>query len=31
LDKWSWSSQVGPYQWYIHGELEVPKNINEHR
>ena len=20
LDKWSWSSQVGPYQWYIHGE-----------
>ncbi|KAG8935101.1 hypothetical protein FRC02_008673 [Tulasnella sp. 418] len=19
FDKWSWSNQVGPYQWYIHG------------
>ncbi|KAL1722795.1 hypothetical protein EV715DRAFT_246786 [Schizophyllum commune] len=19
IDKWSWSNQVGPYQWYIHG------------
>ncbi|SPO03029.1 related to endoglucanase c [Cephalotrichum gorgonifer] len=19
LEKWSWSNQVGPYQWYIHG------------
>ena len=19
LDKWDWSNQVGPYQWYIHG------------
>ena len=19
LDMWSWATQVGPYQWYIHG------------
>ncbi|KAL4958344.1 hypothetical protein BDW69DRAFT_179748 [Aspergillus filifer] len=23
LDKWSWSSQIPPYQWYIHGSGET--------
>lgn len=23
LDKWSWSNQVGPYQYYIHGSSAV--------
>ncbi|KAL4900778.1 hypothetical protein BDW74DRAFT_161052 [Aspergillus multicolor] len=23
LDKWSWSSQIPPYQWYIHGSEET--------
>lgn len=28
LNKWSWSSQVGPYQYYIHGSGTVDKYIN---
>lgn len=28
LDKWSWSSQVGPYQWYIHGSGETSSYVN---
>jgi hypothetical protein len=27
LNKWSWSSQVGPYQYYIHGSGSVDKYI----
>ncbi|KAK4189552.1 hypothetical protein QBC35DRAFT_472591 [Podospora australis] len=28
LNKWSWSNQVGPYQYYIHGSGAVTKYIN---
>ncbi|KAI1085825.1 hypothetical protein F5B20DRAFT_20586 [Whalleya microplaca] len=28
LNKWSWSNQVGPYQYYIHGSGAVNKYIN---
>jgi hypothetical protein len=28
LNKWSWSNQVGPYQYYIHGSGTVDKYIN---
>ncbi|KAI2465520.1 hypothetical protein F4781DRAFT_20915 [Annulohypoxylon bovei var. microspora] len=28
LNKWSWSNQVGPYQYYIHGSGSVEKYIN---
>jgi hypothetical protein len=28
LNKWSWSSQVGPYQYYIHGSGAVQKYVN---
>ena len=28
LGKWSWSNQVGPYQYYIHGSGGVDKYIN---
>ncbi|KAI8628650.1 hypothetical protein F5Y19DRAFT_108903 [Xylariaceae sp. FL1651] len=28
LNKWSWSNQVGPYQYYIHGSGTVEKYIN---
>ena len=28
LDKWSWSSQVGPYQWYIHGSGSTSSYVN---
>jgi hypothetical protein len=28
LDTWSWSNQVGPYQYYIHGSGSVEKYIN---
>ncbi|KAI1877886.1 uncharacterized protein JN550_000068 [Neoarthrinium moseri] len=28
LNKWSWSNQVGPYQYYIHGSGSVDKYIN---
>ncbi|KAK3491223.1 uncharacterized protein B0T23DRAFT_397238 [Neurospora hispaniola] len=28
LSKWSWSSQVGPYQYYIHGPSEVTSYVN---
>lgn len=27
LNKWSWSTQVGPYQYYIHGPSSVEKYI----
>ncbi|KAK2000022.1 hypothetical protein LX36DRAFT_603893 [Colletotrichum falcatum] len=28
LNKWSWSNQVGPYQYYIHGSGDVAKYVN---
>ncbi|KAK0705533.1 hypothetical protein B0H67DRAFT_637745 [Lasiosphaeris hirsuta] len=28
LEKWSWGSQVGPYQYYIHGASPVASYIN---
>ncbi|EJT73808.1 hypothetical protein GGTG_07663 [Gaeumannomyces tritici R3-111a-1] len=28
LNKWSWGSQVGPYQYYIHGSSPVASYIN---
>lgn len=28
LNKWSWSNQVGPYQYYIHGPGSVDKYIS---
>ncbi|KAI0601067.1 carbohydrate-binding module family 1 protein [Biscogniauxia sp. FL1348] len=28
LDKWSWSSQIGPYQWYIHGSGATTDYVN---
>lgn len=28
LNKWSWSNQVGPYQYYIHGPGTVTQYIN---
>lgn len=28
LDNWSWSNQVGPYQWYIHGDGETTEYVN---
>jgi hypothetical protein len=28
LNTWSWSNQVGPYQYYIHGSAAVDKYIN---
>ncbi|KAE8152793.1 hypothetical protein BDV25DRAFT_55060 [Aspergillus avenaceus] len=27
LDKWSWSNQVGAYQWYIHGDSETSEYV----
>ncbi|KAL0961407.1 hypothetical protein HGRIS_006356 [Hohenbuehelia grisea] len=27
FDKWSWSNQVGPYQWYIHGSAATSKYL----
>ncbi|KAF8250835.1 hypothetical protein K440DRAFT_638685 [Wilcoxina mikolae CBS 423.85] len=28
LDKWSWSNQVGSYQWYIHGSGPTTDYVN---
>ncbi|RVD90391.1 uncharacterized protein DFL_001357 [Arthrobotrys flagrans] len=28
LNNWSWSNQVGPYQYYIHGSGSVTKYVN---
>jgi hypothetical protein len=28
LNTWSWSNQVGPYQYYIHGSAAVEKYVN---
>ena len=28
LNNWSWSNQVGPYQWYIHGSGAVTEYVN---
>ncbi|GAP89226.2 putative carbohydrate-binding module family 1 protein [Rosellinia necatrix] len=28
LNKWSWSNQVGPYQYYIHGSSGVDRYVN---
>ncbi|KAF2640354.1 hypothetical protein P280DRAFT_401760 [Massarina eburnea CBS 473.64] len=28
LDNWSWSNQVGPYQYYIHGTENVTEYVN---
>lgn len=28
LNKWSWASQVGPYQYYIHGSSAVTSYVN---
>ncbi|RYP10176.1 hypothetical protein DL764_000797 [Monosporascus ibericus] len=28
LDEWSWSNQVGPYQWYIHGDGPTTDYVN---
>ncbi|KFY08239.1 hypothetical protein V492_06407 [Pseudogymnoascus sp. VKM F-4246] len=28
LDKWSWSNQVGPYQYYIHGSGAITEYVN---
>lgn len=28
LNQWSWSNQVGPYQYYIHGSGPVTEYIN---
>jgi len=28
LDNWSWSNQVGPYQYYIHGSETVTSYVN---
>ena len=28
LNKWSWGSQVGPYQYYIHGSSPVASYVN---
>ncbi|RYP30712.1 hypothetical protein DL767_006128 [Monosporascus sp. MG133] len=28
LDEWSWSNQVGPYQWYIHGNGPTTNYVN---
>ncbi|RYP75869.1 hypothetical protein DL771_002133 [Monosporascus sp. 5C6A] len=28
LDEWSWSNQVGPYQWYIHGNGPTTDYVN---
>lgn len=28
LDKWSWSNQVGSYQWYIHGTGATTDYVN---
>ncbi|KFZ12286.1 hypothetical protein V502_07166 [Pseudogymnoascus sp. VKM F-4520 (FW-2644)] len=28
LNKWSWSNQVGPYQYYIHGSGAVTEYVN---
>ncbi|KAK4238370.1 Feruloyl esterase B [Achaetomium macrosporum] len=28
LNKWSWSNQVGPYQYYIHGPSDVTAYVN---
>jgi len=28
LNKWSWGSQVGPYQYYIHGSSAVTSYVN---
>ncbi|KAI0166078.1 hypothetical protein GGR57DRAFT_488937 [Xylariaceae sp. FL1272] len=28
LNKWSWSNQVGPYQYYIHGSSAIGSYIN---
>ncbi len=28
LNKWSWSNQVGPFQYYIHGSGAIDKYIS---
>jgi hypothetical protein len=28
LNKWSWSNQIGPYQYYIHGSAAVASYVN---
>lgn len=28
LNNWSWSNEVGPYQWYIHGSGSVTEYVN---
>jgi len=28
LDNWSWSNEVGPYQWYIHGSGATTDYVN---
>ncbi|ROW06877.1 hypothetical protein VMCG_04018 [Cytospora schulzeri] len=28
LDNWSWSNEVGPYQYYIHGSGDVTEYVN---
>ncbi|KAJ3558234.1 hypothetical protein NPX13_g9753 [Xylaria arbuscula] len=28
LNNWSWANQVGPYQYYIHGDGEVTEYVN---
>lgn len=28
LADWSWSNQVGPYQWYIHGDADTSKYLD---
>lgn len=28
LDSWSWSNQVGPYQWYIHGSSATTSYVD---
>ncbi|KAL3473368.1 hypothetical protein BJX99DRAFT_261432 [Aspergillus californicus] len=27
FDKWSWSTQIPPWQWYIHGSSETPSYL----
>src|SRR5438067_182948 len=28
LNNWSWSNQIPPYQWYIHGSGPVTEYVN---
>ena len=28
LDQWSWSNEIGPYQWYIHGSSATSYYVN---